>query len=139
MSSTRQLLEHHTLDDLFTLVYVIIDDYLKTSLQHARFTLPTSPRQKASYAELMTIALIGESLDQADAGAWFAIVKHDHADTFPNMPDVTRYYRITRNLLRVWADLALCLANTAEDDTVYVVDSKPIPISSARGSGILEP
>lgn len=139
MSSTRQLLEKHTLDDLFTLFYVIIDDYLKTSVQHARFTLPVSPRQKTSYAELMTIALVGESLDQADAGAWFAIVKRDHADAFPNLPDVTRYYRITRNLERVWADLALCLANTVEDDTVYVVDSKPIPISLARGSGSLVP
>lgn len=118
MSSTRQLLEQHTLDHLFTLVYVTLDDYLKTSLQHARFTLPNSPRQKANYAPLMTIALVGEFLGQADAGAWFLLVKRDHAAAFPHLPDVTRYYRVTRNLERVWADLALCRANTVEDETV---------------------
>jgi Transposase DDE domain len=128
MSSTRQLLEQHTLEDLFTLVYVLIDDYLKTSVQHARFTLPASNKQKASYAEIMTISALGELLGQADAGAWFLLVKRDHTDLFPSLPDVTRYYRVARNLERVWADLALCLANIVEDDTVYVVDSKPIPV-----------
>jgi hypothetical protein len=37
MSSTRQLLEQHTLTDLFTRVHVTIDDDLKASAQHARF------------------------------------------------------------------------------------------------------
>lgn len=128
VSSTRQLLKQHTLTDLFTHVYVTLDDYLKTSVQHARFTLPTSKRQKASYAEIMTIAVVGELLGQADAGAWFLIVKHEHADLFPRLPDTTRYYRVVRNLERVWADLALCLANAVEDDTVYLVDSKPVPV-----------
>jgi hypothetical protein len=128
MSSTRQLLNQHTLTDLFTRVYVTIDDYLKASVQHARFTLPVSKRQKASYAEIMTITTIGELLSQADAGAWFTIVKHEHANLFPVLPDVTRYYRVLRNLERVWADLALSLANLIDDDTIYVVDSKPIPV-----------
>jgi hypothetical protein len=76
----------------------------------------------------MTISALVELLGQADAGAWFLLVKRDHADLFPSLPDVTRDYRVARNLERVWADLTLCLANLVEDDTVYVVDSQPIPV-----------
>ena len=42
MSSTCQLLAQHTLTDLFTIVYVITDDYLKSSLDAQRFALPNS-------------------------------------------------------------------------------------------------
>ena len=132
MSSTRQLLQQHTLADLFTIVYVITDDYLKSSLEAQRFTLPNSSNQKGSYAELMTIALVGEVLHQSHAGTWFQLVKNEFSSLFPVLPDLTRYYRITRNLERVWADLALCLANNADEFTTYSMDSKPMPICKLK-------
>ena len=127
MSKSRYLLEQHTVSELFTVVYVLVDDYLKTGVQQGRFTLPQSKQQKGSYSELMTIALVGDLLNQADVGLWFKLVKREYKDLFPVLPDDTRYYRILNKLERIWADLALAL--TAQHCTwSYSVDSKPLPV-----------
>ena len=135
MSSTRQLLTDHNLEDLFTIVYTVTDDYIIQSIRAGRFTLPVMKNQKASYSELMTIALVGEIMHEAHAGTWFLLVSRFCKHLFKTLPDITRYYRIMRNLERIWADLALCLANTVDDDTTYSVDSKPIPICNLKRSG----
>ncbi len=68
MSKSRYLLEQHTVSELFTLVYVLVDDYLEVGVQQGRFVLPESPQQKGSYSELMTIAFVGDLLNQATSG-----------------------------------------------------------------------
>lgn len=78
MSKSRYLLKQHTVTELFTLVYVVIDDYLKAGQRAGRFELPQSEQQKGSYAELMTIALVGDLLNQADVGLWFNLVKGEY-------------------------------------------------------------
>ena len=88
-------------------------------------------------AELMTIALVGELIHQAHSGTWFLLVRNAYKHLFQKLPDITRYYRIMRNLERIWADLALCLANTVEDDTTYSIDSKPIPICNLKRSSFV--
>ena len=50
MSSTRQLLADHNLEDLFTIVYTVTDDYIIQSIRADRFTLPDMKNQKTSYA-----------------------------------------------------------------------------------------
>ena len=50
MSSTRQLLTDYNLEDLFTIVYTVTDDYVIQSIRAGRFTLPKMKTQKASYA-----------------------------------------------------------------------------------------
>jgi len=128
MFRTRTLLEQHSVVDLFTLVYVAVDDYIRQSLEHHRFVLPDSSDQKASYSELMTISLMGDLLAEPYSGDWFVWVKHEYAFLFPSLPDVSRYYRVMCNLERIFADFALVLANSLEDDTTYKIDSKPVPI-----------
>jgi hypothetical protein len=132
MSNTRQLLKEHTLEDVFTVVYVMVDDYMKASLATGRFSLPQAANQKGSYAELMSIALVGEMLGQPHSGTWFMLVADLGKDLFPVLPDVTRYHRILKNLERIWADFALCLANMVYPDTTYSIDSKPIPICKRK-------
>ena len=92
MSKSRYLLEQHTVSELFTVVYVLVDDYLKTGVQQGRFVLPESKQQKGSYSELMTIALVGDLLNQANVGLWFNLVKREYCGLFPLLPDDTRYY-----------------------------------------------
>ena len=128
MSSTRQLLKKHTIETLCTIVYTVVDDYIKQSLGAHRFNLPQSNDQKATYAELMTIAFVGEFLNQPESGTWFLMMKYQFGSLFQKLPDVTRYYRILKNLERIMADFALCLANDADDETTYSTDSKPIPV-----------
>ncbi len=75
MSKSHYLLKQHTLNDLFTIVYVLVDDYLKAAEAGGHLELPCSEQQKGSYSELMTIALVGDLLNQADTGLWFSVVK----------------------------------------------------------------
>jgi hypothetical protein len=132
MSSTRQLLTKHTVSDLLLIAYCVVDDYLKESLAAGRFTLPDNPQQKASYAELMAINIVGEFLSESHAGMWFLLVKEMYSDLFPTLPDVTRYHRVIRNLETVWADFGLCLANVNEKGMEYMIDSKPLPICKPK-------
>jgi hypothetical protein len=124
----RTLLSHHTITDIFVAVFTIVDDYLKSSLEAKRFTLPVSKQQKASYSEIMTISLVGDILRRSTSEYWYLEVRLHHAHLFRQLPDLTRYHRILKNLERVMADFALCLANQCDVDTTYAADSKPVPI-----------
>ena len=42
----------------------------------------------------MTIALVGDLLNQADVGLWFNLVKREYEELFPVLPDDTRYYEM---------------------------------------------
>jgi len=128
MSRIRTLLQKHTVEDLCTIVYTVVEDYIKLSLKIGRFNLPSAHNQKASYAEITSIALVGELLREAHSEHWFVHVKLVYAHLFKALPHVTRYHRVLKNLERVMADFALCLANTNDDSTTYVIDSKPLPI-----------
>ena len=81
--------------------------------------------QKGSYAELMTIALVGELRSQDHSGDWFDSVKVEYATLFPELPHRTRYYRVLKRLERIFADFALRFAAA---DSLHVIDSKPLPI-----------
>ncbi len=50
MTRPPQFQGQSTLSDLFTVVYVMVDDYLKSSVQTGRFVLPIAANQKGSYA-----------------------------------------------------------------------------------------
>lgn len=103
----------------------MVDDYLKGSVQAGRFSLPVAENQKGSYAELMTIALVGELRSQDHVGDWFDLVKVEYRALFPVLPHRTRYYRVLKQLERIFADFAL---RFSASDTLHVIDSKPLPI-----------
>ena len=125
MPTTTLALDQDTVCDLFTLVYVYIDDYLQAAVSSGLLTLPEEPHQKASYSELMTIGLVGELLAQPSQGHWYALVQDLFTALFPCLPDRTRYLRVQLNLERLYADLALRLPHFGEL-TVYAIDSKPL-------------
>jgi len=49
MSKTTIFLNQSTLTDLFTIVYVLVDDFLLASVTAGNFTLPQQEDQKGSY------------------------------------------------------------------------------------------
>lgn len=126
MSKSAHLLQEHTLADVFLIVYVLVDDYLKAGIAAGRFSLPQSPQQKGSYAELMSIAIVGDWLKQRFVGDWYQLVKYEYNDLFPELPDLTRYYRVLKNLERIFADLALVIGMQASG--IHIIDSMPLPI-----------
>jgi len=119
------LLSTTSITDIFIIVFVLVDDYLKDAIETGKFTLPEKSNQKGTYSELLTIVLVGEMLQQNNQGAWFLTVKWRYAFLFPTLPSLSRFYRIQRNFERVYADLALLIAQHVG---VYAIDSKPLPI-----------
>jgi hypothetical protein len=122
---TTHLLSRNNVTEIFTAVYVLVDDYLKASVQQGRFSLPEKPNQKGTYSELFTIALVGELLQQKNQGIWYMLVQSEYKALFPILPDLSRFYRIARNFERIYADFALLIAR---HDGVYLIDSKPVPV-----------
>lgn len=122
---TVDLLSKHTVTELFTAVYVLLDDYLQASEKLGRFKLPKKPNQRSSYAELLTIVLVGEILQQKNQGLWYLLVQREYQELFPNLPHLSRFYRVSRNFERVYAELAMLIA---QHDGLYLMDSKPLPI-----------
>ncbi len=125
MTSTPHFQGQSTLSELFTVVYILVDDYLKASERAGNFKLPQAANQKGSYAELMAIALVGELRSQTHVGNWFDFVKIEYVRLFPKLPHRTRYYRVLKQLERVFADFAL---RFSDGDSLYVIDSKPLPV-----------
>ena len=122
---TKELLSKQSVTDIFTAVYILVDDYLQSAERLGRLKLPKKSNQKASYSELMSIVLVGEVLQQKNQGLWYLLVKNGYQDLFPVLPELSRFYRIQRNFERIYADLALLMA---EHDGVYTIDSQPLPI-----------
>ena len=118
-------LSRTSVTELFTVVYVLVDDYLKAAEKQKRFKLPDKANQKGTYSELFSIVLVGEILQQKHQGLWYTVVKTEYQGLFPVLPELSRFYRIQRNLERIYADFALLIA---QHDGVYFIDSKPIPI-----------
>lgn len=103
----------------------MVDDYLQAAQRLGRFKLPQKCNQRASYAELLTIVPVGEVLQQKNQGLWYLLVKSDYGGLFPVLPELSRFYRISRDFERIYADLALL---SAEHDGVYPIDSQPLSI-----------
>ena len=120
-------------EDLFLTVFVYIDDWLKPY----QSLLPQQPAQKASYSELLTIAVVGEILAQPKVGfagyesTWYWIVNQFFRGLFPRLPHYTRYHRILRNAERLLAKLALSVLTA---NRIHLIDSKPLPVAKGKRS-----
>ena len=115
----------HTLEDLFLTVFVYIDDWLKPY----QGMLPKQPAQKASYSEILTIAIVGEILAQPFESTWYWIVQEAFRNLFPDLPHYSRYHRILRNAEKLVAELAL---SVLPENHVHLVDSKPLPVAKGK-------
>lgn len=122
-----------SVEELFLRVYVLIDDWLKAN--EARFDLPRQARQVASYSELFTIAVVGELLAQPYESVWYWLVQQNHRDSFPRLPEYSRYHRVVRNAEKLWAELAfafVAFAFVAADEGFRIIDAKPLPIAKGK-------
>lgn len=107
MSKVTIFHQQDSLEDLFLIVFVLIDDYLIALEREGICELPKAENQKGSYSEMMTISLVGELMKHRYSGDWFEFIKIEYRYLFPDLPDRTRFYRIQNNLERVFADFAL--------------------------------
>ena len=132
---TSQLLEYFNLPDLFTHVYVLVDDHFQQLSALGSYQLPKVHNRQSTPSELVTIALVGDLLGQKNSETWFALVRHLYADLFPHLPERSRYHRNLLAAEQLIASFGLSLG--PKDADMFIIDSKPIPI--AKGARIKRP
>jgi hypothetical protein len=113
-------------ETLLVAIYVWVDDELK-ALQAQGFKLPPKQRhQKATLAELLTLAIFlllqGQDLDKGYLAAKTILKAY-----FPSLPHLSRFYRVLQKAPELLAHLAVRLSGG--QGLLQVVDLKPIPLA----------
>jgi hypothetical protein len=113
-------------ETLLVAIYVWVDDELK-ALQAQGFKLPRKQRhQKATLAELLTLAIF-LLLQGQDLAKGYLAAKTTLKAYFPSLPHLSRFYRILQKAPELLAHLAVRLS--AGKGLLQVVDLKPIPLA----------
>jgi hypothetical protein len=113
-------------ETLLVAIYVWVDDELK-ALQAQGFKLPPKQRhQKATLAELLTLAIF-LLLQGQDLAKGYLAAKSTLKAYFPSLPHLSRFYRVLQKAQGILAHLAIRLAGGM--GLLQVVDLKPIPLA----------
>ena len=115
-------------EDLIIATFVWVDDTLMR-LASQGLRLPRQPKQKASYSELFTIALV-IVLFGLDLYRGYRLITQAYRHLFPRTPHYSRFYRVLRNAVSLLAHLALELADPKVE--LFVVDLKPVPLAQGH-------
>jgi len=119
-------------EDLFLVVYCLVDDWL-----HTRFGASNAPRRRRgplptefSDAEVLTVLLVGELCHCHQERAWLRQVRASHQKLFPALPEDSRFARRAervRFLLGVLRDCILGWAD-ADPEPLRIMDSFPLSL-----------
>jgi hypothetical protein len=113
-------------ETLLVAIYVWVDDELK-ALQAQGFKLPPKQRhQKATLAELLTLAIF-LLLQGQDLAKGYLAAKTTLKAYFPSLPHLSRFYRVLQKAQGLLAHLAIRLSGG--QGLLQVVDLKPIPLA----------
>jgi hypothetical protein len=113
-------------ETLLVAIYVWVDDELK-ALQAQGFKLPRKQRhQKATLAELLTLAIF-LLLQGQDLAKGYLAAKTTLKAYFPSLPHLSRFYRVLQKAQGLLAHLAIRLSGG--QGLLQVVDLKPIPLA----------
>jgi hypothetical protein len=119
-------LYHLDAETLLVAIYVWVDDELK-ALRAQGFKLPRKQRhQKATLAELLTLAIFF-LLQGQDLVKGYLAAKSTLKAYFPSLPHLSRFYRVLQKAQGILAHLAIRLAGGM--GLLQVVDLKPIPLA----------
>lgn len=119
-------------EDLFLVVYCVIDDWM-----HARFGSANAPRARRgpgdaefSDAEVLTVLLVGELCHCRRERAWLRQVRASYGALFPALPSDGQFSRRAegvRELLRRLRQAILFWAD-ADLEPLRLLDSFPLPL-----------
>jgi hypothetical protein len=113
-------------ETLLVAIYVWVDDELK-ALQTQGFKLPPKQRhQKATLAELLTLAIF-LLLQGQDLAKGYLAAKTTLKAYFPSLPHLSPFYRVLQKAQGLLAHLAIRLSGG--QGLLQVVDLKPIPLA----------
>jgi hypothetical protein len=119
-------------EDLFLVVYCLVDDYM-----HTRFGSSNQPRKRRgpkqdefADSEVLTLLLVGELCQVRRERAWLRQVRASYANLFPRLPEDSRFARRAERVRELLRHLrATLLGWVGEDVTpVRILDSFPMPL-----------
>ena len=121
-------LYHLDAETLLVATYIWVDDELK-ALQAQGFKLPPKQKhQKATLAELLTLAIF-LLLQGQDLAKGYLAAKTTLKAYFPSLPHLSRFYRVLQKAQGLLAHLAMRLSGG--QGLLQVVDLKPIPLGGS--------
>jgi hypothetical protein len=113
-------------ETLLVAIYIWVDDELK-ALQAQGFKLPKKQKhQKATLAELLTLAIFF-LLQGQDLAKGYLAAKSTLKAYFPSLPHLSRFYRVLQKAQGLLAHLAIRLSGG--QGLLQVVDLKPVPLA----------
>src|SRR5947209_1313889 len=137
--SLALLSDSFTREDLFLVVYCLVDDWTKV-----RYGSANAPRKRRgprsdefSDAEALTVLLVGELCHCPRERAWLRQVRASYRSLFPHLPEPSRFGRRAeraRELLRHLRAAILAWAD-ADLEPVRLLDSFPLPLCACYRLG----
>lgn len=123
-------LKIENLKDLFTIIFVLVDDAYKQIIPDEIKFRKNYSRKKLSDSEIITISLVGEAHKVSSENAWFNYVKRNFSDLFPDMGDRSRFNKTRRNLCVVTERIRQHFMDkfNFSKEEIGIIDSIPIPV-----------
>jgi hypothetical protein len=137
--SLTLLSDRFTREDLFLVVFCLIDDWMK-----ARFGSANRPRRRRgprpnefSDAEVLTVLLVGELCHCPREAAWLRQVRASYLPRFPALPEASRFARRAEAVRELLRDLRRTLLSFADADRepIRLFDSFPMPLCACYRIG----
>ena len=122
--------ELENLTDLFTNIFVIIDDICNEIIPIGIRNRRNIKDSKLSDSEIITISIVGELLTIDSEKSFFSLLKREYKELFPRLGDRTRFNRTKRNLHLVISKIRGYISEFMQlySNNVRVIDSMPIPV-----------
>lgn len=122
--------DQENLTDLFTNIFVIIDDIYNEIIPITVSNRRNIKDSKLSDSEIITISIVGELLTIDSEKAFFSLLKKEYKNLFPKIGDRTRFNRTKRNLYWVISKIRehISLFMQSYSNNIRIVDSMPIPV-----------
>ena len=122
--------ELENLTDLFTNIFVIIDDIYNEIIPIGIRNRRNIKDSKLSDSEIITISIVGELLTIDSEKSFFSLLKREYKELFPRLGDRTRFNRTKRNLHSVINEIReyISLYIQSYSNNIRVIDSMPIPV-----------
>lgn len=122
--------DQKNLTDLFTNIFVIIDDIYNEIIPITVSNRRNIKDSKLSDSEIITISIVGELLTIDSEKAFFSLLKREYKNLFPKIGDRTRFNRTKRNLYWVISKIRehISLFMQSYSNNIRIVDSMPIPV-----------
>ena len=126
--------EIENLTDLFTNIFVIIDDIYNEIIPMSIKNRRNIKDSKLYDSEIITISIVGELLTIDSEKSFFSLLKREYKSLFPSLGDRTRFNRTKRNLHSVISKIIEYVSETLQfsSNNVRIIDSMPIPVCKFR-------